>query len=428
MAIAVVIGDVVGSGIFRVPSTIASQVGSVGGIAAVWVLGGLITLCGALSLAELAAAIPRAGGVFVFLRETYGPGVAFLFGWTILLAEPAAAAAIALVFAEYLGRLVPLTPTGTRLVAALAILAVAAAGYRSVRGAGSIQGIATGAKVAVLLGLVAVAFLLGDGTAGALGGGAGSATTQLRWAGLGPGLVAALWAYTAWHDLSFLAGEVRDPSRTLPRALVAGIGVVVLVYLAVNAAYLYVLPFDTLRASPLVASNAMVRVLGDAGAGAVALMVMISTFGALNGSTLANPRVFYAMATESLLFRGLARVHPRYGTPHVAIMVYALLALVFVWSRTFEQLIESFVLGTWPWLALAVAAVPILRRRAPNLPRPFRTPGYPVVPLVFIIGTLLVVGSALIVHPGTTLAGIGLTLLGLPIYAIWRAAGRRHGQ
>jgi basic amino acid/polyamine antiporter, APA family len=426
-AIAVVVGDVIGSGIFRVPSAVATEVGSVPGIMLVWVLGGVITLCGALSLAELAAAMPRAGGVFVYLRETFGPGVAFLFGWTILLAEPAATAAIALVFAEYLGRLVRLTPVGIRLVAATLILLVAAAGYRSVRGAGAIQSVATAGKVAALLALVAAAFLLGDGNAGAFGEGAASTATSVRWGSVGLGLVAALWAYTAWHDLGFIAGEVRDPARTLPRALVTGIGIVVLVYLAANAAYLYVLPFDTLRTSPLVASDTMVRVLGEAGADGVAAMVMVSTLGALNGTILVNPRVFYAMANEGLLFRPLGRVHPRFGTPHVSITVYALLALVFVWSRSFEQLIESFVLGTWPWLALTVAAVMVLRRRQPDLVRPYRTPGYPLVPLVFIAGTLLVVTTALVERPVTTLAGIGLTLLGVPVYLVWRA-GRGGGS
>jgi basic amino acid/polyamine antiporter, APA family len=425
-AIAVVIGDVIGSGIFRVPSAVATEVGSVPGIMLVWVIGGVITLCGALSLAELAAAMPRAGGVFVYLRETFGPGVAFLFGWTILLAEPAATAAIALVFAEYLGRLVPLTPVGIRLVAAALIVIVAAAGYRSVRGAGAIQSVATVGKVAAILLLIAAAFLLGDGDAGALGNGAASTATGMRWGGVGLGLVAALWAYTAWHDLGFVAGEVRDPARTLPRALITGIGTVILVYLAANAAYLYVLPYDTLRTSSLVASDTMVRVLGTAGAGAVAAMVMVSTLGALNGTILVNPRVFYAMATEGLLFRPLGRVHSRFGTPHISITVYALLSLVFVWSRSFEQLIESFVLGTWPWLALAVAAVLVLRRRQPGLVRPYRTPGYPIVPLVFIGGTLLVVTTALVEHPVTTLAGVGLTLLGVPVYLVWRAVGRRR--
>lgn len=427
-AIALVIGDVIGSGIFRVPSTVATEVGSVGGILLVWLLGGIITLCGALSLAELAAAIPRPGGVFVYLRQAYGPGVAFLFGWTILLAEPAAAAAISLVFAEYLGRLVPLTPNGIRLVAAGTLLAVSAAGFRSVRGAGVIQSVATGGKLVALLVLVGSAFLLGDFDSGAFVTPADGSTTRMDWSGVGPGLVAVLWAYTAWHDLSFMAGEVHDPSRTLPRALVLGIGTVVLVYLSANAAYLYVLPLETLRTSPLVASDTMVRLLGEVGAAAVAIMVMISTFGALNGSTLANPRVFYAMAAEGLLFRALAAVHPRFGTPYLAILLYTVLGLVFVWSRTFEQLIHSFVLGTWPWLALAVAAVMVLRRRHKALVRPYRTPGYPFVPLTFIAGTLLVVISALIENPGTTLAGVGLTLLGIPVYLVRKMSSAKEGK
>jgi basic amino acid/polyamine antiporter, APA family len=299
-----------------VSSAVAGQVGSVGGIMLVWVLGGLITLCGALSLAELAAAMPRAGGVFVYLREAFGPVMAFLFGWTILLAEPAAAAAIALVFAEYLGRLVPLSANGIRLVAAGLIVAMAAANYRSVRGAGAIQSVATAGKVGAILALVAAAFLLGEGNGGAFGPGtAPAAADQFRWTGVGLGLVTALWAYTAWHDLSFLAGEVRDPARTLPRALVTGIAAVVLIYVAANAAYLYVLPLEALRKSPLVASDTMVRVVGETGAALVAVMVMVSTLGALNGATMSNPRVFYAMAHEGLMFSSLGRVHPGTAPP-----------------------------------------------------------------------------------------------------------------
>ena len=421
---AVVVGTLIGSGIFRVPATVATEVGSVGAIAAVWVLGGVIALCGALSLAELAAAFPQSGGVFVYLRETYGRGVAFLFGWTVLFLGPAGAAGIALVFAEYLGTLVPLSPMGTRLVAAGAVLVVSATGYRSVRGAGALMSAATAAKVAAIAALVLAAFLLGDGDAGSLGRGA-PAAADARWGHLGLGLVAALWAYNGFNDMVSVAGEVRDPQRVLPRALLAGMVVVIAVYLSANLAYLFVLPFDALRASPLVASDTMVRVLGAAGSRLVAVMVMVSTFGALNGITLANPRVYYAMAVDGLLFAPLARVHPRYRTPHVAIVAYTLLALVCVWSRTFEQLAEAFVLGVWPFLALAAVGVLVLRRRRPDLERPYRTPGYPVVPLVFVAGTLWVVGSALVARPVTTLAGIGLSLLGLPVYVLWRAAGRR---
>jgi basic amino acid/polyamine antiporter, APA family len=205
----------------------------------------------------------------------------------------------------------------------------------------------------------------------------------------------------------------------------SGMATVILVYVALNAAFLYVLPFDVLQRSPLVASDTMVRLVGPGGAAAMAVMVMISVLGALNGSILVNPRVFYAMAREGLLFQPLGRIHPRWQTPHVSITIFALLALVFVWTRSFEQLIEAFVLGVWPFLALAVAAVMVLRRRNPGLPRPYRTPGYPWVPLVFLVGVLVIVISALLQHPVTTLAGIGLTLVGVPIYLVGRRVGAR---
>jgi amino acid transporter len=425
-AIAVVVGDVIGSGIFRVPSTVATEVGSIGGIALVWVVGGVITLCGALAYAELSAALPRPGGTFVYLHEAYGPGVAFLFGWTVLIIEPAAAAALAIVFAEYLGRLVSLTAVGVRLVATAAILVVAAASYRSVRGAGAIQNAATAAKLAALVALIIAAFLLGDNQAGAFGPDAAAADAAgIRWRGMGIALAAALWAYHGWFDVTPLAGEVQNPGRNLPRALLLGTVAVLIMYLAVTGAYLFVLPLGVLRASPLVAADMAVRVLGATGAGAVAAMVMVSAFGALNGTILSMPRVFYAMASEGLLFRPLARVHPRFGTPHFAITGYTALALLLVWFRSFEQLVEAVVLGVWPFLALAVAGVIVLRRTRPDLVRPYRTPLYPFVPVVFVLAAVTLIAGALLEHPVTTLAGIGVTLLGVPIYLVWRARGRR---
>jgi APA family basic amino acid/polyamine antiporter len=235
--------------------------------------------------------------------------------------------------------------------------------------------------------------------------------------------VAALWAYNGFHDMVSVAGEVRDPGRALPRALFAGMAVVIGVYVAANAAYLFVLPFDVMRASPIVASDTMVAAVGAAGASVVAVMVMVSTFGAVLGIALTNPRVYYAIASAGLLFAPLARVHPRHRTPHVAVLAHMTVALVCVWWRTFEQLAASFVLGIWPFLALAAAGVIVLRRRSPSLERPYRVPGYPLVPLVFILGTAAVVLSALLAQPVPTLAGIGLTLLGAPVYFA-RAATR----
>ena len=420
----IVVGVTIGSGIFRVPASVADAVGSAPAVAAVWVIGGIIALCGALALAELAAAIPEPGGVFVYLREVYGPAVAFLFGWMYLFVGPTGSAAVALVFAEYLGRLVGLSAVGVRLVAAGVIVFAAAASYRSVRGASAMQGAATLGKVGALAAIVVTAFLFGDGNAGAFAAGA-PAPAEARWSGVGLALVAALWAYNGFQDMLPVAGEVRDPRRALPRALIAGTAIVVTVYVSANAAYLYVLPYATLRTSALVASDAMVRIVGPVGAAAVASAVMVSTFGTVNALVLTQPRVFYAMANAGLLFRPLARVHPRFATPHVAIVAYAVVAVIGVWSRSFEQLAEVFVLGVWPFLALAVAGVLVLRRTRPELARPYRTPWSPAVPLIFVAGTLWVVGSALVARPVTTLAGIALTLSGLPVYALWRYAVRR---
>jgi amino acid transporter len=421
----VVVGLIIGSGIFREPAAIAADVGSISGVAVVWILGGFIMLCGGLSLGELAAAFPASGGLFVYLRETYGPGVAFLYGWTGFFLAPAATAGVALVFAEYLGTIARLSPRGEHMAAAAAILIAAAAGYRSVRGAGAIVSAASAAKVAALVALVVVAFALGDGGTGTFGRGA-PPMGDSHWAGVGLGLVAVLWAYNGIEDMVLLGGEVRDPGRVLPRALLAGSAIVIAVYLLANAAYFYVLPYGVLRSSPLVASAAMVHVLGPIGAGLVAAMVMISTFGTVNAILLSSPRIFYAMAAEGLFFAPLARVHPRFNTPHVSVVSFAAVAVVCVWWGSFEQLTDAFVLDIFPFVALAAAGVLVLRRTRPDLQRPYRTPGYPVVPLVFIVGILTVVISGLVARPVATLAGMGLVMLGIPVYWIWRAQRSAH--
>jgi amino acid transporter len=421
---ALVAGVIIGSGIFRVAGGVANDAGTVGGVALVWILGGIITLCGVLSLAELAAAFPASGGLFIYLREAYGPAIAFLFGWTSLFLYPAGTAGVSLVFAEYLGTLLHLSPNGVRLAAAAAILFAAFVSYRSVRGPGALVSAATVGKLGALALLVVAAFVLGDAGAGSFGRGA-PAASDVHIGGIGLGLVAALWAYNGIQDMVSVAGEVRDPQRVLPRALIAGIAVVIAVYLLVNGAYLYVLPFDALRAAPLPAADTAARVIGPAGVRFVAASVMISTFGTLNALVFASPRVFYAMASDGLLFAPLARVHPRFATPHVAVVSLALVSLVCVWSRSFEQLAEAFILGVWPFIALAALGVLVLRRTRPELARPYRVPGYPVVPLLFVLGTVAVVVAGLVAHPVTTLAGMGLTLVGLPVYWLRVRSARR---
>ena len=421
---AVTIGIMIGSGIFRVPAAAAGQTGSAGTMLAAWVVGGIVALCGALALAEVAALYPRAGGIYVYLREAYGPLTAFLFGWLYLVIIPTGAGAIALVFAEYLGRLVPLTPEGVRGVATALIVVLATAQYRSVRFGAAIQNVSTVAKVAAILAMTGAAFVLGESGGGAFAAGAPAHPATLG--GFGLGVVTVLWAYNGWQDVTCLSGEVRDPGRALPRAIVGGTLVVVAVYLAANAAYLRVLPIDVMAASPLVASDVMVRLVGPVGSSLIAALVCVSTFGALNAVLMAIPRVFWAMADDGLFFRAVAAVHPRYRTPHVAILAMAVLAILYMTFHTFEQLIEAFILASLPFWALSVASVIVLRRRHPALPRPYRTPGYPVVPLVFVTVMFALVANSLREHPEVTATSIGAVLAGVPLYYGWRYLGRRR--
>jgi APA family basic amino acid/polyamine antiporter len=415
---AVTVGIMIGSGIFRVPAVAAAATGEPMALLLVWVAGGLVAMCGALALAEVAALYPDAGGMYVYLREAYGPLTAFLFGWLYLIIMPTGAGAIALVFAEYLSRLIPLGPGTVRIVAAALIIVLGAAQYRSVRFGAAIQNASTVAKVVAILGMVAAAFVLG-----APGGGAWGATTPpapVSLSGFGLGVVAALWAYNGWQDVTCLSGEVRDPGRSLPRAIVGGTLMVVVIYLLVNLAYLRVLPIDAIARSPLVAADLAVRLVGPAGNAIIAALVCVSTFGALNAVIMAIPRVFWAMAADGLFFRSVGAVHPRYQTPHVAILALSGLALVYVTLQSFEWLVEAFVLASLPFWALSVASVIVLRRRRPDLPRAYRTPGYPIVPLLFVAAMLALVGNSFREHPETTGVSLGAIAAGIPLFYWWR--------
>ncbi len=421
---AVVVGIIIGSGIFRVPSGIAADTGNLTGIAWVWILGGVIALFGALSLAELAAMYPAAGGPYVYLREAYGRPLAFLFGWMWLLTTPISWAAQSLLFAEYLGFFVPIPVFAQHLVAAALIVVVAAANTRSVKLGAVIQNVSTGAKVLAILCLAVAIFALAPG--GAANPLAAEPPGAAHWTGIGIGLVAALWAYDGWENLTALSGEVRNPQRNLPLALIGGVLVVMVVYLAINAAYLRALPLPAIAASKSVAADAAGAVMGRAGASLVGALVMLSVFGTLNGSILSSPRVFFAMAEDGLFFRTVGRVHPKFETPHVAIAFIVVIAVVYVLLRNFMQLAEGYVLGVWPFLALCAIGVFVLRRRRPGFPRAYRTLGYPVVPALFVLATFAVVANSLYAQFWPTSASIAITLAGVPLYFVWGWWQRRR--
>lgn len=427
-AAAILVGSTIGSGIFRVPSSVALEAGSVGPILALWMVGAVVALTGALTLAELAAMYPRPGGLYVYLREAYGPLPAFLFGWTkLLLLQPALLGGIAMVFAGYARAFVPLDDVQVRWVAASLVVVLAATNYLSVAYGAAVQNIFTAAKVLALGGLAVLAFALGDLASGTLGGAGVPAESAVSWGGLGIALIAVMWTYDGWADLTYMAGEVRDPGRTLPRALIGGSLVVVVVYTLVNATFLLLLPLDQLATSQLVAADAAARLFGSTGASVVAALVMVSTFGALNGTMMSGPRVFFALADDGLFFRTFAAVHPRFQTPHTSIALAAVLGVGYISVRSFEQLAEAFILGIWPFHVLAVGAVFLLRRTRPAAERPYRTLGYPVVPALFMAASLAMLGNALVRQPLSTLFSFGVILVGVPVFFLWRRVGAPHG-
>ena len=428
-SVALVVGITIGSGIFRSPASVAQYVPDPVYVLALWTVGGLITLCGALSLAELAAVLPVTGGFYAYLREGWGRPVAFIFGWAeLLLIRASALGGIALVFGEYLLRSLGVDPVdhalAARTVSAAAILFAAAANIRGATLGALIVGTATWAKLAALLVLAATAFLLG-GRHGAswahLRAGSGGV---IRPGGFGLALVSILWAYDGWGDLTFVAGEVKDPRRTLPKAIILGTLTIIAIYVVINVAYLYVSPVDIVGRSPLVAADTMSVLFGRGGVVLVSIFVAISAFSSLNGSMLACPRVFFAMADDGLFFREFGRVHPRYRTPYVAILLAALLGVALVFSRSFEALTNTFVLAVWPFYALTIAAVYRLRRRRPEIARPYRTLGYPLVPAVFIGAVVWFVVNALVYSPAPSLITFAVIAAGLPVYYVFFARDR----
>lgn len=425
-AVAVCIGSTIGSGIFRSPAGIADKIPGPLPLLSIWAVGGIFALCGALTLAEVASHIPQTGGFYAFLREGWGRLYAFLFGWgQLTIVRAAALGAIAITFAEYFMRVIGFDPSVApydqyaRYVAAGAIALTAAFNIMGVRWGTAITNVTTIAKFGGLAFIILAALALGLPRTG------GNFTPLVPegsfvWGSAGLALVSVLWAYDGWGDLSYVAGEVQDPQRNLPRALIGGTLAVITIYCLANLAYLAVLPVEKIRASRLVAADVAEIVLGRPGVIFVSVTVMLSTFGTLSAVLLTSPRVLFAMADDGMLFKPVAAVHPRYKTPYVAISLVAFLGLVYVLFLTFEKLADTFVIAMLPFYALGVAAVYRLRARAGYVPK-FRTPGYPVVPAVFLASVVILLGNAL-ADEGSRVwtAGIFVVLLlGIPVYRVF---------
>jgi len=404
---------------------------------AVWIAGGLLSLFGALSYAELAAALPEAGGEYVYLKEAYGPLWGFLYGWTQMwVAKSGSIATLATGFFIYLANFrpelegvwttvhLPLGENGApleirygQLLAIVVIALLAALNYLGVKVGGNVQVAVTVIKVTLIASIVVIG--LGS-SVGAASNFRTAVPTAGGIAGFFAALVAALWAYDGWNNVGMVASEVKNPQRNLPLALIAGTLAVITIYLCANLAYFYVLPASAVAGTPRVAGEMMRRVLGDRGAGAVSIAAMISIFAALNGSILSGSRVPFAMARDRLFFRSIGYIHPTFRTPAVSIVALNAWAALLVLSGRYDQLYTYVIFASAILYGMATAAVIVLRFRQPGLRRPYRTIGYPFVPIAFVLGIAALIVSTLIKSPRESLLGLAIIAVGLPFYYYWK--------
>jgi APA family basic amino acid/polyamine antiporter len=422
----IVIGGVIGSGIFLSPSEIAAAVPAPLLMLAVWIVGGLLSFFGALAFAELGAAMPEAGGIYVYLREAYGPLLSFLFGWTLFLViDSGAIATLAVAFSHnILPRFVDMTPLVKKLISAAFVIFLGAVNYVGVRWGSRLQNGLTYIKTAAI-GIVVVAvffFAKGQGSArNFVEPSAGPFNLGLLGA-FGVGLVASLWAYKGWEAATYSAGEVRNPQRNLPLGILVGTAAVIVLYAIANLAYLYVLPVGRIATSEgRVALDAMEIVSGPFGASLITFLILFSILGAANQNVLCSPRVYFAMARDGLFFKKFAECHPKFLTPHVSIIAISLWSILLTLTGTFKQLFTYVIFGEWVFFGLTVAAVIVLRKKMPGLARPYKTWGYPVTPVVFVLAALYVAVASLLSAFWNALAGLGIICLGIPAYLYWKA-------
>ena len=420
-SINIALGLIIGSGIFVVPSTVAGYLDSPGTILLVWFFGGLLSLAGALTFGELGAALPHTGGTYVYFREAYGSMVSFLFAWAqLLVINSGGSAAISMIFAFYFNYFIPTSPLVTKMIAAGAVAFICALNYFGVKKGSGVQNILTPLKVGVLLFLVVAGFSMGKGD--------WSNVIPLfeKDAGIGKisafglALIAVLWTYDGWMDVCFASGEIKNPQRNLPRTLIISVVSIIGIYLLVNLLYIYVVPYEQLKTSTLPASDAARTFFGPVGGSFIAVTVMISTFGALNSSILTAARIFYAMARDRLFFQWVGKAHPRYHTPSGAIIISGIWSVVLIFSGTFSQLLTFVIFILWVFYGLAVGSVFVLRWKRPDLPRSYRTWGYPITPFLFLLATALLLGNTLINSAWESMVGLVLLLTGIPVFFYWQ--------
>jgi APA family basic amino acid/polyamine antiporter len=425
----IVISGIVGSGIFINPHVVAEAVHTPALIVGVWVAGGGIALLGAFVFAELSTVMPRVGGQYAFFREAFHPLVAFLHGWSLLLiVQSAATAAVAVAFAQYLAKLAGLPQPLVAWMAAAILLLLAGFHALGVRPGALVINVITFSKVLALAALIAgvLVFAHSAGWLHAAPDASPAAHGLPLLSAFFAGLVPAMFSYGGWQTVNYIAEEVREPERNLPRAILIGVSCVILLYVGANIAYLNVLTPAVLAASKTPAADAATLVLGSLGGRVISTLIVVSTFGFLNHALLTAPRVYYAMAADGLFFRGLARLSPRFQVPVAAILLQAGLAAAFALSRSYERLLAYTVFADWIFFALTGAALLVFRRKLPQAPRPFPTPGYPWVPIVFSLVGVGIVINLFFTEAHDAWLGSAVLAAGVPVYYYWRAVGRRR--
>lgn len=416
----ITIGAVIGSGIFIVPATVLKLTGGeLGPALLVWVVGGILSLLGALTYAEMGAMKPESGGIYIYMRDAFGSFVAFLYGWALFFViASATVATLAVAFSGYLKQFVDLSPLGAKVVAISMIIVLGVINVLGTRRSANMQNVATAIKVGAIV-LMSLALLgTGEGLQGA-----GIALPPMEVSSLvaiGAAMVGVLWAYEGWQYVTFSAGEVVDPQKNFARGIIIGTAALIAIYLLANVAYVAALGLERGASSERIAAEAVTVVFGPGAGRLIALAILISMFSAANANILCGTRVYFAMSQDGVFFKRMAAIHPRFKTPAFAIIASCAWSAVMAATGTFEQLLTYVVFAGWAFYGLGAAAVFYYRRREPQAVRPFRVPGYPLTPLLFIGAAAAIVLNTIYLHPGQAMIGIGIILLGAPVYWYWR--------
>jgi len=414
-------GGIIGSGIFMVPATVALYTHSSSLFFLVWILGGIVSLFGALSVAELGAAMPRTGGQYVYLSEAYGPIWGYLYGWSaVAVINTASIAAVGVAFSEYLGFFIPMTDVSIKGIAVVIITTLTIINIIDVKSGARFQNLFTFTKLGGIFGIILLGLCMGGGNAGNLKPIFSDLSYTSLVGPLGLAMVAVLWTFDGWIFVTYVAGEIKNPGRNIPLSLILCMIIVVSVYLALNFVLVYILGFNGMINSNLVMSDAASVFLGKSGAIVVTVIILISLLGANNGFVLTSARINYAMARDNRFFKQAAFIHPKFQSPANALIIQCVWACVLTFTGTFNQLITYIIFASWIFYGMSAGAVIILRGKKPDMERPYRTPFYPWIPIIFILFAIFLTVNTILEAPRDAAIGTGLILAGLPLYYYWK--------